>query len=112
MNRIQYFTNLGYPALNITDTDHTNLETYHCTVKNAQVYPEWTQLPSKQGILLPTTVAGLEKIYPNDPKCSFFVMPYRAFNFKDVMIDADKLDEKADIRKIFKFIISKINKII
>lgn len=100
----QYFSNnLGYGALNITDLDHTNLDTYHCIVENGQVHPDWTELPPKQGALLPTSLSGLNAIYPNNEKdkCTFFIMPYRAFNFKDVMIDSDKLDVRADIRANF-----------
>lgn len=76
----QYFSNtLGYQTLNISDLDHTNLETYHCIVKNGNVFPEWTQLPAKQGILLPTSISGLNRIYPDNDSlnCTFFVMPYR-----------------------------------
>lgn len=86
----QYFSEeLGYEQLNITDTDHLDLETYHCIIHGKKVYPEWQTLPSKKGILLPTSDEGLAKIYPDNDKdkCTMFVMPYRVFNFKDVMIE-------------------------
>lgn len=80
---------LGYEALNITDTDHTDLENYHCIVHDTTVFPRWERLPSKKGILLPTSHEGLNEIYPDNDqyKCTMFVMPYRVFNFKDVMIE-------------------------
>ena len=80
---------LGYEALNITDTDHTDLENYHCIIHDTTVLPRWERLPSKKGILLPTSHEGLNEIYPDNDqyKCTMFVMPYRVFNFKDVMIE-------------------------
>ena len=53
------------------------------------MFPDWPDLPSKKGILLPSSRAGLDKIYPDNDKykCTLFVMPYRVFNFKDVMIE-------------------------
>ena len=86
----KYFNEeLGYPRLNITDTDHTDLESYHCIIHNEATYPQWERLPSKKGILLPTSTEGLADIYPDNDKykCTLFVMPYRVFNFKDVMIE-------------------------
>ena len=50
------------------------------------------------GILLPNSVEALEKLYKNEGKCALFLMPYRAFDFKDVMVDEDVLDERQEIR--------------
>ena len=74
------------------------MEEYHCYSNTAPIYPPWNLLPEKMGILLPNSVEALEKLYKNEGKCAFFLMPYRAFDFKDVMVDEDMLDERQEIR--------------
>jgi len=100
MSRIKYHKNeLGYTNIDIGETgDHRDMSEYHCTSNTAPIYPSWEQLPEKMGILLPNSVEALEKLYKNEGKCALFLMPYRAFDFKDVMVDEDVLDERQEIR--------------